>query len=78
MWRSRPSPGSRPPGPRWTSTFEVYGRGDTGPALAAQAAELGIADRVTFHGRIAIEDVPAAVAAADIGLAPRATTNSRT
>ena len=34
-----------------------------GPALAAQAAELGIADRVTFHGRIAIEDVPAAVAA---------------
>ncbi len=51
-------------------TFEVYGRGDTGPALAAQAAELGIADRVTFHGRIAIEDVPAAVAGADIGLAP--------
>ena len=51
-------------------TFEVYGRGDTGPALAAQAAELGIADRVTFHGRIPIEDVPAAVAGADIGLAP--------
>ena len=51
-------------------TFEVYGRGDTGPALAAQAAELGIAERVTFHGRIAIEDVPAAVAGADIGLAP--------
>jgi glycosyltransferase involved in cell wall biosynthesis len=50
--------------------FDVYGRGDTGPALAAQAAELGIADRVTFHGRIAIEDVPAAVAGADIGLAP--------
>ena len=43
--------------------FEVYGRGDSGPALAAQAAELGIADRVTFHGRIPIEDVPAAVAA---------------
>ncbi len=51
-------------------TFEVYGRGDTGPALAAQAAGLGIAERVTFHGRIAIEDVPAAVAGADIGLAP--------
>ena len=50
--------------------LEVYGRGDTGPALAAQAADLGIADRVTFHGRIAIEDVPAAVAGADIGLAP--------
>jgi glycosyltransferase involved in cell wall biosynthesis len=50
--------------------FEVYGRGDSGPALAAQAEELGIADRVTFHGRIPIEDVPAAVARADIGLAP--------
>jgi glycosyltransferase involved in cell wall biosynthesis len=51
-------------------TFELYGRGDSEPALAAQAAELGIADRVIFHGRIPIEDVPAAVARADIGLAP--------
>lgn len=50
--------------------LDVYGRGDTGPVLAAQAVELGITDRVTFHGRIAIEDVPAAVARADIGLAP--------
>ena len=50
--------------------LDVYGRGDTGPALAAQAAELGVAERITFHGRIPIEDVPAAVARADIGLAP--------
>jgi glycosyltransferase involved in cell wall biosynthesis len=50
--------------------FDVYGRGDSGPALAAQAAELGIAQRVTFHGRIPIEHVPEAVAGADIGLAP--------
>ena len=50
--------------------FELYGRGDSGPVLEARAAELGIGDRVTFHGRIPIEDVPAAVAAADIGLAP--------
>ncbi len=50
--------------------LDVYGRGDTGPALAAQAAELGVADRITFHGRIPIEDVPASVARADIGLAP--------
>ena len=50
--------------------FDVYGRGDSGPGLAVQAAELGVADRVTFHGRIPIEDVPAAVARADIGLAP--------
>lgn len=51
-------------------TLEIYGRGDSEPALRAQATELGIADRVTFHGRVAIDAVPAAVAAADIGLAP--------
>jgi glycosyltransferase involved in cell wall biosynthesis len=50
--------------------LEVYGRGDSGPALAAQAVDLGVADRITFHGRIPIEDVPAAVARADLGLAP--------
>ncbi|HLY15070.1 MAG TPA: glycosyltransferase [Candidatus Limnocylindrales bacterium] len=50
--------------------FDVYGRGDSEDRLEALAAELGIADRVTFHGRIPIEAVPAAIAAADIGLAP--------
>src|SRR4029079_5875751 len=44
--------------------------GDTEEPLKALAVELGIADRLTFHGRIPIDDVPAAVAAADIGLAP--------
>jgi glycosyltransferase involved in cell wall biosynthesis len=51
-------------------TFDVYGRGDSRPSLEALAAELGLGDRVIFHGRIAIEAVPAAIAAADIGLAP--------
>jgi glycosyltransferase involved in cell wall biosynthesis len=50
--------------------LDLYGRGDTEPALRDLAAELGIAERLTFHGRIPIDDVPAAVAAADIGLAP--------
>jgi glycosyltransferase involved in cell wall biosynthesis len=50
--------------------LELYGRGDSEAPLRQQAAELGIADRVTFHGRIPIDDVPSAVAAADIGLAP--------
>jgi glycosyltransferase involved in cell wall biosynthesis len=50
--------------------LDLYGRGDAEPALRAQAERLGIADRVRFHGRIPIEDVPGAVAAADIGLAP--------
>jgi glycosyltransferase involved in cell wall biosynthesis len=50
--------------------FDVYGRGDSRPALEALAADLGIDDRVAFRGRIPLEDVPAAIAAADIGLAP--------
>jgi len=51
-----------------SATF--YGRGDALPALEALAAELGIADRVSFPGRIPIEDVPRAVAGGDIGVAP--------
>jgi glycosyltransferase involved in cell wall biosynthesis len=51
-------------------SFEVYGRGDSENELRAlvQARDLG--DHVTFHGRIPFEAVPAAIAAADIGLAP--------
>jgi glycosyltransferase involved in cell wall biosynthesis len=47
-----------------------YGRGDALPALEALATELEIADRVSFPGRIPIEDVPRAVAEGDIGVAP--------
>jgi glycosyltransferase involved in cell wall biosynthesis len=47
-----------------------YGRGDAQTALEALTARLGIADRVSFPGRIPIEDVPRAVAAADVGVAP--------
>ncbi len=50
--------------------LEIFGRGDSEALLRALADDLGIADRVTFHGRIPIDDVPAAIAAADIGLAP--------
>ena len=52
------------------ATLDLYGRGDAEPPLRARAAALGIADRVTFHGRIPVEEVAAAIAAADIGLAP--------
>jgi glycosyltransferase involved in cell wall biosynthesis len=48
----------------------VYGRDYGEGALAALTDSHGIADRVRFHGRIAIEAVPAALAAGDIGLAP--------
>ena len=50
--------------------FEIYGRGDSERTLRAQIARLGLDDRVTFHGRIPIDAVPAVVAQADIGLAP--------
>ena len=50
--------------------LDVYGRGDSRPALKALAAALGVAGRIRFHGRIPLEDVPAAIARADIGLAP--------
>jgi glycosyltransferase involved in cell wall biosynthesis len=50
--------------------LDLYGRGDSEEELRALAAELGVRGRVTFHGRIPIDDVPAAVAAADIGMAP--------
>ena len=50
--------------------LDVFGRGDSEPALRAHAAALGIQDVVTFHGRIPLEAVPGAIAGADIGLAP--------
>lgn len=50
--------------------LDIYGRGDSLAALEASAANLDVADRVTFHGRIPLESVPGAVAAADLGLAP--------
>ncbi len=56
--------------PELQVSLDLYGRGDSEPALRARAAGLGVAERVTFRGRIPIEEVPAAIAAADIGLAP--------
>jgi glycosyltransferase involved in cell wall biosynthesis len=56
--------------PELDPRLELYGRGDSEEALRARSAALGIADRVTFHGRIPIEAIPAAVAAADVGIAP--------
>jgi glycosyltransferase involved in cell wall biosynthesis len=50
--------------------LELYGRDFEEVPLRDQAGRLGIDDRVTFHGRIPLDAVPAAIAAADIGLAP--------
>jgi len=50
--------------------LDLYGRDFAEVPLRDQAIALGIADRVVFHGRIPIDAVPAAIAAADVGLAP--------
>jgi glycosyltransferase involved in cell wall biosynthesis len=50
--------------------LDLYGRGDSEEGLRTLARDLGIEDRVVFHGRIPIDEVPAVLAAADIGLAP--------
>ncbi|HSG87122.1 MAG TPA: glycosyltransferase [Candidatus Limnocylindrales bacterium] len=51
-------------------SLELYGRDYGETDLAGVARDLGIADRVVLHGRVPIEAVPAAIAAADVGLAP--------
>ena len=51
-------------------TLDLYGRDFAEVPLRDRAAELGLADVVTFHGRVPIDAVPAALAAADVGLAP--------
>ena len=50
--------------------LDVYGRDFAEVPLPDIAERLGVTDRVTFHDRIAIDAVPAALAAVDIGLAP--------
>jgi glycosyltransferase involved in cell wall biosynthesis len=56
--------------PELAVRLDVYGRGDSAAPLTAQADRLGLLGEVTFHGRIPIEAVPAAIARADLGLAP--------
>ena len=51
-------------------TLDLYGRGDVEPLLRALAAELGIAERVRFHGRVPVEEVAGRIAEGDVGLAP--------
>ncbi len=50
--------------------LDLFGRGDSAAAVEARVASLGLAGRVRLNGRIPLEAVPAAIAAADIGIAP--------
>jgi glycosyltransferase involved in cell wall biosynthesis len=56
--------------PELRFALELYGRGDAEAALRDQVERLALAEDVRFHGRIPIAEVPAVIAAADVGLAP--------
>ena len=56
------------PGLRWR--LDVYGDGPWRPQIEAAMARTGTGDRVHLHGRVAMDDLPRALAAADIGLVP--------
>ena len=56
------------PGLRWR--LDVYGDGPWRPQIEAAIARSRTGDRVDLHGRVALDDLPRALAAADIGLVP--------
>jgi glycosyltransferase involved in cell wall biosynthesis len=50
--------------------LDVYGDGPFRPVVEAAIARTGTGDRVHLHGRVPIDDLPALLAGADIGLVP--------
>ncbi len=50
--------------------LELYGGGDLLPEIERLVAQLGLAEIVSFHGIQSLEAMPAAIAAADVGVAP--------
>jgi glycosyltransferase involved in cell wall biosynthesis len=50
--------------------LDVYGRGDSEPAFRDKIEALGLDGVVTLHGRVPLEDMAAAIAAADVGVSP--------
>jgi glycosyltransferase involved in cell wall biosynthesis len=56
------------PGLRWR--LDVYGDGPWRPQIEAAILRTGTGDRVHLHGRVAMDDLPRLMAAADIGLVP--------
>ncbi len=50
--------------------LELYGAGDYRPTVERLVAELRLGDIVRFHGQQPIEQLPAAIRAADVGVAP--------
>ena len=50
--------------------LDVYGDGPWRPRIEAAVTRTGTAGRVTLHGRVAMDDLPAILAGADVGLVP--------
>ena len=48
--------------------FAIYGDGSAGDELRALAGELSVADRVSFHGFVPIDELVEAIARADVGV----------
>ena len=57
-----------PPDLDWR--LDVYGDGPWRPQVEAAIERTGLAHRVTLHGRVLLDDLPALIADADIGLVP--------
>jgi glycosyltransferase involved in cell wall biosynthesis len=60
--------GSLPAGLDWR--LDVYGDGPWRGPIEAAVAETGTSARVSLHGRVRIEELPALLAGSDIGLVP--------
>lgn len=50
--------------------LELYGAGDFRPTIERMVAELGLTSIVHFHGQRPLEEMPAAIVRADVGVAP--------
>jgi glycosyltransferase involved in cell wall biosynthesis len=50
--------------------LDVYGDGPWRPQIEAAIALTGTGGRVTLHGRVPMDDLPALIAGADVGLVP--------
>ena len=50
--------------------LDVYGDGPWRPQIEAAIRRTGTGDRVTLHGRVPMDDLPALLARADVGLVP--------
>ena len=51
--------------------FHIYGEGPSKPALIKLAAELGVSDRVIFHGLLPTEEIVRVMANTDLAVEPK-------